>query len=66
MCNKYVSIEKHPKIFKEHYDSEYLILAVFLFYEFLKEEKSFWYPYFQIVNFSDLPMCWTEDEVDEL
>jgi hypothetical protein len=39
-------IDSHQEIFKHHFDSEYLILIVFLWYEFLKEEKSFWYPYF--------------------
>lgn len=59
-------IQKHPEIYKAHYDAEYLILATFIFYERLKGEKSFWHPYFQIINFSDIPMLWNEDEIDEL
>jgi hypothetical protein len=51
-------LDKHPEVFKKHYDAEYLVLIIFLMYEMLKGEKSLWYPYFQIVNFSDLPMLW--------
>ena len=59
-------IEKHPEVYKKHYDAEYLMLATFVFHEVLKGEKSFWFHYFQIINFSDLPMLWKEDEIEEL
>jgi hypothetical protein len=59
-------LERHPAIFKDHYDAEYLVLIIFLFYEMLKGEDSFWHPYFQIINVSDLPMLWTDEEIDEL
>ena len=39
-------IDKHPEVFKQHYDSEYLVLAAFIFHELLKGEESFWHPYF--------------------
>jgi hypothetical protein len=42
------------------------MLAAFVLHELLKGEDSFWYPYMEIINFSDIPMLWTEDEVDEL
>jgi hypothetical protein len=42
------------------------MLASFVFHEFLKGEESFWHDYFEIINFSDIPMLWTEEEVDEL
>ncbi len=32
----------------------------------LKGEKSFWFPYFQIINISDLPMFWEEADIEEL
>jgi hypothetical protein len=57
---------KHPDVFKDHYDSEYLILIAFFMYEMMKGEESFWYPYLQIINISDLPMTWTDEELDEL
>lgn len=59
-------ILKHPEIFKNHYDAEYLVLIVYFFYEMLKGEKSFWFPYFDVINISDIPMVWNEDEIDEL
>ena len=59
-------IEKHPEIFKDHYDSEYLVLIVFVWHEMLKAEASFWHPYFQIINFSDIPMLWETHEIEEL
>lgn len=58
-------IDKHHDIFKYHFDAEYLILVVFLWYEMLKNEDSFWYPYFQIINVSDIPMLWTNSEIEE-
>lgn len=57
---------KHPEVFKQHYDSEYLMLASFILHEFLKGEDSFWYPYLEIINFSDIPMLWNADEIEEL
>lgn len=59
-------LQKHPEIFKEHYDAEYLVLIIFMFHEMLKGEDSFWHPYFEIINISDLPMLWTDEEIDEL
>ena len=35
-------------------------------YERLKGFKSFWYPYWEIVDGMDLVMGWTEEEMDEL
>lgn len=59
-------IAKHPELYKHHYDAEYLLLGTYLMHELLKGEASFWHPYFEIVNFSDLPMLWSDDEVNEL
>jgi hypothetical protein len=59
-------ILKHPEIFKSHHDSEYLTLGLFIMHEILKGEESFWYPYLEIINFSDLPMLWTKHEIEEL
>ena len=38
--------DKHPELYKTHYDAEYLVLATYIFYEHLKGERSFWHPYF--------------------
>jgi len=43
ICEIYV---KHPEVFKKHYDAVYLKLIVYVFYELLKGEASFFYPYF--------------------
>lgn len=59
-------IDAHPEIFKNHFDAEYLILIAFLWYEKMKGEKSFYHPYFEVINMSDLPIYWTEEEKNEL
>lgn len=59
-------VVKHPEIFKHHFDAEYLILIIYFWYEMLKGEESFWHPYFQIINISDLPMLWSDKEISEL
>ncbi len=59
-------VTKHPEVFKQHYDSEYLMLATFVMHEIMKGEGSFWHPYFEIINFSDIPMLWEEHEIEEL
>jgi len=59
-------IDKHPEIFKTHFDAEYLLLISFLWHELLKGVSSFWYPYLQIINMSELPMFWSEAEIEEL
>lgn len=59
-------IVRHPDLYKDHYDAEYLVLATYVFYELLKGEDSFWHPYFEIINFSDIPMLWQEHEIEEL
>lgn len=41
-------ITRHPAVFKEHHDQEYLILIFFIMFEMQKGEESFWYPYFNI------------------
>ena len=44
----------------------YVCLYVFIMYEKLKRQRSFWFPYLEIVDGMDLVMFWTEDEMDEL
>jgi hypothetical protein len=38
---------------------------VYVFHELLKEEKSFWHPYFEVISWSDIPMLWKESELSE-
>eukprot|EP00347_Sterkiella_histriomuscorum_P010279 403376910 len=58
-------LSKHPEIFKHHQDAEYLVIIAFVWHELMKGEASFWYPYFQIINLSDLPMLWSDQEIQE-
>ena len=62
MCELY---DKHPEIFKKHYDAEYLRIIVYLWYEKSKGEESFWKPYLDIINFTDMPFLWSDEEMDE-
>jgi len=57
--------DKHPEVFKKHYDAEYLKLIVFLWHERAKGEASFWKPYIDIINFTDLPFLWSDEELAE-
>ena len=56
---------RHPEVFINHSDAEYLRIILFLMHEQLKGKDSFYYPYFQIVNRSDLPFLWEPSEIKE-
>ena len=56
---------KHPELFKSHNDAEHLQLILYVMHEQLKGKDSFYYPYFSIVNRSDLPFLWEAYEVKE-
>jgi hypothetical protein len=58
--------EKHPEIFRDHFDSEYLLMITFVMHHILIKEKSFWHPFWQIINLSDMPMRWSDEETAEL
>lgn len=62
MCALY---DAHPQIFKKHYDAEFLTLIVYLWHEKTKGEASFWKPYLDIINFTDLPFLWSDEEIDQ-
>ena len=64
ICSHVYSL--HPEIFKDHQDAEYQTMIVFVMHQRLLGEKSFWYPFFEIVNVSDLPMRWEDSEIEEL
>ena len=57
--------DSHPEIFKRHYDACYLTLIVYIWHERMKGDNSFWAPYLDIVNFTDLPFLWKDEELDE-
>ena len=58
--------ERHPKVFKHHYDNEYIRMIIFLWHELCKGEGSFWKPYLDIINFTDLPCLWSDEELQLL
>ena len=60
-----VLFDRHPEIFKTHYDAEYLRIIVFIWSERCKGEASFWKPYLDIINSTDLPFLWTDEEINE-
>lgn len=41
--------EKHPEIFRDHFDNEYLLMIVFVMHNILIEERSKWASYWKIV-----------------
>lgn len=47
-------------------DSDFNLLALFLMYEKIKGEKSFWSPYFQVIKKSYTLLDWKEEELDLL
>jgi hypothetical protein len=56
-----VIIEENPSIFsKKHPDVDQLTLTAFLLYHYLKGESSFWFPYINVMNKSDLIGFWPE------
>ena len=60
-----VIYDKHPDVFTRHFDAEYLVLILYVMHEQIKGEASFYHPYFEIVNTSDLPFLWTSNENKE-
>jgi hypothetical protein len=60
-------VKDNPHLFIKHPDCDQLCLAIFLLSEYLKgSEKSFWWPYIDIMNESDLASFWKETELDRL
>jgi hypothetical protein len=60
-------IRHNPQLFLKHPDCDQLCLAIFLLHEYLKgPERSYWWPYIDIMNESDLASFWSEDELNRL
>lgn len=53
-------------MFTEDEDADYMVLSIFLLYEYLKGDKSFWFPYINIMNEADLAAYWSDQELEEL
>ncbi len=57
-------IADNPHLFLKHPDADQLTLAVFLLAEAIKGQDSFWSPYIDVMNESDLVSFWKPEEVD--
>eukprot|EP00357_Protocruzia_adherens_P016911 CAMPEP_0114994628 /NCGR_PEP_ID=MMETSP0216-20121206/13249_1 /TAXON_ID=223996 /ORGANISM="Protocruzia adherens, Strain Boccale" /LENGTH=722 /DNA_ID=CAMNT_0002358519 /DNA_START=25 /DNA_END=2193 /DNA_ORIENTATION=+ len=47
-------------------DSDYYVLAMFLYFEKMQGKKSFWYPYLRAASSDPSLAEWTESQLDEL
>ena len=47
----------------KHADADQLCLSLFLMHEFLKGPTSYWWPYLDVMNESDLAYKWSDDEL---
>ena len=53
--------ESHDGLFATNFDRDQMILVVFLIYEKLKGEESFFHPYIDMVEAETLAAYWPED-----
>jgi len=63
--SSYLSLLFKNKEFDFEDDSNIYILTIFLIFEYLKEEDSFFKPYIDMIDL-DSPLFWDEDELDLL
>ena len=54
--------DSHEELFTSHQDSEQLMLTVFLLYEFLKGEESYWANYISLLPDVQFYCHWPEEE----
>ena len=59
-------IAEHPQLFVKHPDADQLSLALFLLAEHRKGDSSFWWPYLEVMNESDLACFWEPHELEAL
>ena len=57
---------EHPDIFERRISGEHLKLIVFVCHEMTKGEGSFWHPYFQITEKTDMLMQWSMKDLEQL
>ena len=59
-------IKENFEVFGDvHPDREQLLLATFLLYHHLQGPASFWHPYIDVMNTSDLVCNWQDCEIDQ-
>ena len=57
---------KHPELFENNGERDYYVMILFLMYERAKGIKSFWHPYFEICEISDIPAQWSDEEIEKI
>jgi hypothetical protein len=57
--------DDHPELFKRHREAEYNLLIIFVMHEISKGVDSFYHAYLEIISRPDLPMMWSDQELDE-
>lgn len=57
-------ITKHPEIFDKHEEDDFS-LVIFYMREYMRGSESPWWPSIQITNLSELPLHWSEEEINE-
>ena len=64
--NQYLKqiIDDNPKIFKDQFDADTLILVLFLVYESQKGDDSFWKPWLDAMPLVDLFCHWPDEVID--
>ncbi|EWS71999.1 RuBisCO LSMT substrate-binding protein (macronuclear) [Tetrahymena thermophila SB210] len=64
-CDLEEVLEKFPELFDEEKcgDADFNILALYLMYEKLKGEQSFWHPYFELNQKSYTLLDWSTEEL---
>ena len=63
MCRIFDENENFFQKGGENHDAEFNVLAFFILYEKLKGEKSFWFPYLDLVQESYTLFDWNKGEV---
>lgn len=59
-------LDLHPEAFRKRVSSEHLVLIFFVMVELTKGKDSFWYPYFQITEKTDMLCFWKEEDLSLL
>ena len=56
----------HPEVFEQRVSSAHMKLIFFVMYEMAKGTESFWHPYFQITEQTDMPCLWDVADLQNL
>lgn len=57
---------RNPELIEESYEISMTSLSIFIIFEILKGEDSFYYPFLRLISSTDLPIVWNTSELNEL